>query len=90
MVKQRGGRICNIASVVGQIGNAGQANYAASKAGIMGFTKTIAREVAARGITVNAIAPGFIDTEMTSVLPEKVREFFVGQIPMGKMGKPEE
>jgi 3-oxoacyl-[acyl-carrier protein] reductase len=90
MIKQRGGRICNIASVVGQIGNAGQANYAASKAGIMGFTKTVAREVAPRGITVNAIAPGFIDTEMTSVLPEKVRKIFIGQIPLGKMGKPED
>jgi 3-oxoacyl-[acyl-carrier protein] reductase len=90
MIKQREGRICNIASVVGQIGNAGQANYAASKAGIMGFTKTVAKEVAARGISVNAIAPGFIDTEMTAVLPEKVRKIFLGQIPMGKMGKPED
>ena len=90
MIKKRGGRICNIASVVGQTGNAGQANYAASKAGIMGFTKTVAKEVAPRGVTVNAIAPGFIDTEMTSVLPEKVREIFLGQIPLGKMGKPED
>ena len=72
MTKQRSGKIVNIASVVGQIGNAGQANYSASKAGIMGFTKTVAREVAARGINVNAVAPGFIDTEMTEVLPEKV------------------
>jgi 3-oxoacyl-[acyl-carrier protein] reductase len=70
MVKQRGGRIVNISSVAGQIGNPGQANYAASKAGIMGFTKTLAREVAGRGITVNAVAPGFIRTEMTEVLSE--------------------
>ena len=90
MVKQRGARIVNIASVVGQIGNAGQANYSASKAGIMGFTKTVAREVAGRGITVNAVAPGFIDTEMTSSLPEKVKEGFLHQIPMGRMGQPED
>jgi 3-oxoacyl-[acyl-carrier protein] reductase len=90
MIKQRTGRIVNISSVVGQIGNAGQANYAASKAGIMGFTKTIAREVASRGITVNALAPGFIDTEMTASLPEKAKEYFLQQIPMGRIGKPEE
>ncbi len=90
MVKQRGARIVNIASVVGQIGNAGQANYSASKAGIMGFTKTVAREVAGRGITVNAVAPGFIDTEMTSSLPEKVKEGFLHQIPLGRMGQPED
>jgi 3-oxoacyl-[acyl-carrier protein] reductase len=90
MIKQRGGCIVNIASVVGQMGNAGQANYAASKAGIMGFTKTVAREVAPRGVTVNAVAPGFIDTEMTAVLPEKVKESFMQQIPMGKIGKPED
>ncbi|MFZ0449357.1 MAG: 3-oxoacyl-[acyl-carrier-protein] reductase [Desulfatiglandaceae bacterium] len=90
MMKERYGRIVNIASVVGQIGNAGQANYSASKAGIMGFTKTVAREVAPRGITVNAVAPGFIDTEMTAVLPEKVRESFIQQIPLGRMGKPED
>jgi len=90
MIKQRGGRIVNIASVAGQIGNVGQTNYAASKAGIMGFTKSIAREVAGRGITVNAVAPGFIDTEMTAVLPEKVRESFTQQIPMGKIGRPED
>ena len=90
MIKQRGGRIVNISSVVGQIGNAGQANYAASKAGIMGFTKTVAREVAVRGITVNAIAPGFIDTEMTAGLTEKVKENFIRQIPAGRFGKPED
>ncbi|RLB75047.1 MAG: beta-ketoacyl-ACP reductase, partial [Deltaproteobacteria bacterium] len=82
--------IVNVSSVVGQIGNVGQANYSASKAGIMGFTKTVAREVAARGIRVNAVAPGFIQTEMTASLPEKVREKFLEQIPMGRMGEPEE
>ncbi|MGM0426519.1 MAG: 3-oxoacyl-[acyl-carrier-protein] reductase [Thermodesulfobacteriota bacterium] len=90
MIKQRGGRIVNIASVVGQTGNAGQANYAASKAGIMGFTKTVAKEVAGRGITVNAVAPGFVDTEMTAVLPDKVKQNFLSQIPIGRMGTPEE
>ena len=90
MVKQRDARIVNIASVVGQMGNAGQANYSASKAGIMGFTKTVAREVAGRGITVNAVAPGFIDTEMTSSLPEKRKEGFLQQIPLGRMGRPED
>ncbi|MBN1102265.1 MAG: 3-oxoacyl-[acyl-carrier-protein] reductase [Deltaproteobacteria bacterium] len=88
MVKQRGGRIVNISSVAGQIGNPGQANYAASKAGIMGFTKTVAREVAGRGITVNAVAPGFIDTEMTASLPQKIKESFLQQIPMGRIGEP--
>lgn len=90
MIKQKRGRIVNISSVVGQIGNVGQANYAASKAGIMGFTKTIAREVAVRGITVNAIAPGFIDTEMTAGIPKKVKEYFIQQIPIKKLGKPED
>jgi len=90
MIKQRSGRVVNISSVVGQMGNAGQANYAASKAGIIGFTKTVAREVAIRGVTVNAIAPGFIDTEMTSVLPEKVKQEFVQQIPLGRFGLPED
>ena len=90
MVKQRSGRIISISSVVGQIGNIGQANYAASKAGIMGFTKSIARELATRGITANAVAPGFINTEMTRNLPEKARDFFLNQIPMGRVGEPEE
>ena len=90
MMKQRQGRIVCISSVVGQIGNAGQANYAASKAGLMGFVKSVARETASRGITVNAVAPGFIDTEMTAALPEKVREALLQQIPSGKMGRPED
>ena len=90
MIKQRGGRVVNISSVAGQIGNPGQVNYAASKAGVMGFTKTVAREVAARGITVNAVAPGFINTEMTGVLPEKVKEAFLQQIPLGTAGEPED
>ena len=90
MMKQRRGWIVNISSVVGQVGNVGQANYAASKAGIMGFTKSVAKEVAMRGIMVNAVAPGFIDTEMTAKIPEKVREEFLKQIPMGRLGSPEE
>lgn len=90
MVKKRSGRIINISSVVGQIGNIGQANYAASKAGILGFTKSIARELATRGITVNAVAPGFINTEMTRNLPEKARDIFLSRIPMGRVGEPEE
>lgn len=90
MLKQRSGRIINMASVVGVSGNAGQANYAASKAGVIGLTKAAAKEMASRGITVNAVAPGFIETDMTGVLSEKVREGAVGQIPMGTFGKPED
>ena len=90
MIRQRSGRIVNMASVVGVSGNAGQANYAASKAGVIGLTKTAAREVASRGITVNAVAPGFIETDMTDVLPEKVKEASVAQIPLGKFGKAEQ
>lgn len=90
MLKQRYGRIINMASVVGVSGNAGQANYAASKAGVIGLTKAAAKELASRGITVNAIAPGFIETDMTGVLPEKVREEAVGQIPRRTFGKTED
>jgi 3-oxoacyl-[acyl-carrier protein] reductase len=90
MIKEKSGRIINISSVVGQIGNIGQSNYGASKAGIMGFTKTVARELASRGITVNAVAPGFINTEMTQKLPDKAKETFLSQIPMGRVGEPDE
>ena len=90
MLKQRGGRIVNVTSVVGLTGNAGQANYAASKAGIVGFTKSVAREVASRGITVNAVAPGFIQTDMTAAMTEKAREAVLAAIPMGKVGRPED
>jgi 3-oxoacyl-[acyl-carrier protein] reductase len=90
MIKERSGRIVNISSVAGQMGNAGQTNYAASKAGIMGFTKSLAREVGSRGITVNAVAPGYINTEMTSSLPDKLKEAFVQQIPLGRVGEPED
>lgn len=90
MIGRRYGRIINISSVVGQMGNAGQALYAAAKAGIIGFTKTVAREVATRGITVNAVAPGFIETDMTAKLPEKLREEFVRKIPVGRLGTCEE
>ena len=90
MVKQRSGRIINISSVVGQSGNPGQANYAASKAGMVGLSKSLAREVASRGITVNVVAPGMIDTDMTSSLPEAGRQAMLGQIPMGRLGTPEE
>jgi 3-oxoacyl-[acyl-carrier protein] reductase len=90
MMKQRYGRIINIASVVGQMGNAGQANYCASKAGLMGLTKSNARELASRSITVNAVAPGFIATEMTDKLPEKVREDLAAQIPLARLGSAED
>ena len=85
-IKQRSGRIINIASVIGLIGNAGQSNYAASKAALSGFTKSVARELAPRGITVNAIAPGFIETDMTAVLDDKVREEVIGRVPLGRFG----
>lgn len=87
MMKQRSGRIINLSSVSGILGNAGQANYSASKAGVIGLTKSAARELASRGITVNAIAPGFINTEMTEGLPEKVKEGVVSQIPLGTFGE---
>jgi 3-oxoacyl-[acyl-carrier protein] reductase len=90
MSKQRSGRIVSIASVVGEMGNAGQANYSASKAGVIGFTKTIAREFASRGITVNAIAPGYIVTPMTDALPEKAKEELKRMIPMERLGQPED
>jgi 3-oxoacyl-[acyl-carrier protein] reductase len=90
MMKQRSGRIINMASVVGVMGNAGQANYVASKAGLIGLTKTVARELAPRGVTVNAVAPGFIETAMTAELAEKVREAMLAQIPLGRMGRPED
>ena len=88
MMKQKSGAIVNIASIVGVMGNFGQANYSASKAGLIGFTKTLAREIAPRGIRANAIAPGFIDTEMTKVLEESVREKLIEQIPLARLGQP--
>lgn len=90
MMKARFGRIINIGSVVGTMGNQGQANYAAAKAGLLGFTKSLAREVGSRGVTVNAVAPGFIDTDMTKELPEQQREHLLSAIPLARLGQPEE
>jgi 3-oxoacyl-[acyl-carrier protein] reductase len=90
MMRRRSGRIINIASVVGITGNRGQANYAASKAGLIGLTRTVARELAARGVLCNAVAPGFIETEMTDELPAEVREAMAGQIALGRFGRPED
>ena len=90
MLQQGWGRVVNITSVIGQIGNFGQANYAASKAGVAAMTKSLAKELAAKGITINAVAPGFIETEMVSAIPEKVQQRLLGQIPMGRFGKADE
>ena len=90
MTKARFGRIINISSVVGSSGNAGQTNYAATKAGIEGFTRSLAKEIGSRGITVNAVAPGFIETDMTDALPEEQKVALLGQVPLGRLGRPEE
>ena len=90
MMKKRYGRIVNMSSVVGRMGNAGQANYAAAKAGIIGFSKSVAKELASRGITVNMIAPGCIETDMTAALPDKVKEAMLADIPLGRVGRPED
>ncbi len=90
MMKRRSGRVVNIASVVGITGNAGQANYSASKAGVIGFTKTVAKEMASRNVLVNAVAPGFIDTDMTRALPEAAREMLLKLIPLGRLGGPDD
>ncbi len=90
MVKQKSGRIVNISSVVGEMGNPGQSNYSATKAGIIGFTKSVSRELASRNITVNSIAPGFIETDITSGLSDKVKEYYLGQIPLSRFGSPED
>ena len=90
MMKQRSGRMVNIASVTGVTGNAGQANYSASKAGLIGLTKTVAKELGSRGITVNAVAPGFIETDMTQILSDKIKKQFISDIPLGRAGTPED
>ena len=90
MMRERWGRIINITSVVGETGNAGQANYAASKAGLIGLTKSLAQEMGGRGITVNAVAPGFMETDMTGVLSEEMKEKMLTNIPLRRMGKPED
>jgi 3-oxoacyl-[acyl-carrier protein] reductase len=90
MLKQRSGRIVNVSSVVGLTGNVGQANYASSKAGLIGLTRSVAREVASRGITVNAVAPGFIETEMTAAMTEKARQTVLVSVPLGRVGQPDE
>src|SRR4029078_2613465 len=90
MTKQRSGRIINISSVIGLMGNAGQTNYAASKAGLIGLTKSLARELASRGITVNAVAPGLIETDMTGVLSEEIRQALLQKVPLGRLGQPDD